>query len=206
MELRDRLRALELDVDVERAVLVGLDREPRALDAERGQQLGLALERRPARDCLSIRPNPDRCPRGSTSIGTVPIPVSSRTVALPSAEEIAKALPRVGWPANESSLSGVKIRIRASPSSSGGRTKTVSERFISRASACISPGLEPAPVGEDRELIALQRRFGEDVEEDVGQRALFGRNTAEALGEGRGEEVEIDAHRRGTYPASVTSR
>ena len=69
------------------------------------------------------------------------------------------------------------------------------------------PGVEPAPVGEDGELVALQRRFGEDVEEDVGQRALFGRDTAEALGEGRGEEVEIDAHRRGTYPASVaTSR
>ena len=36
------------------------------------------------------------------------------------------------------------------------------------------PGVEPAPVGEDGELVALQRRFGEDVEEDVGQRALLG--------------------------------
>ena len=38
--------------------------------------------------------------------------------------------------------------------------------------------VEPAPVGEDRELVALQRRFGEDVEEDVGQRALLGPDAA----------------------------
>src|SRR5262249_33649893 len=44
---RNRLLALELDVDVEGAVLVGLDREARALDPDRGQQLGVELERRP---------------------------------------------------------------------------------------------------------------------------------------------------------------
>ena len=67
--------------------------------------------------------------------------------------------------------------------------------------------VEPPPVGEDGELVALQRRFGEDVEEDVGRRALLGHDTGDALAEGRGEEVEIDAHRRGTYPApAATSR
>ena len=50
-------------------------------------------------------------------------------------------MPSVGWPANGSSFTGVKIRIRTSASPDrGGSTNTVSEKAISFASACIVSG------------------------------------------------------------------
>ena len=52
-------------------------------------------------------------------------------------------MPSVGCPANGSSTAGVKIRIRACPPDSGGSTKTVSDRFSSRASRCISSSSSP---------------------------------------------------------------
>src|SRR5205823_8686699 len=49
-----------------------------------------------------------------------------------------QAVPTVGWPAKGSSLNGVKMRTRAAcVGSSGGRTKVVSEKFISRAMRCM---------------------------------------------------------------------
>ena len=54
-------------------------------------------------------------------------------------------MPSTGWPANRSSLLGVKMRIRASPPASGGSTKTVSDRFSSRASGCISSAGTSSP-------------------------------------------------------------
>ena len=55
------------------------------------------------------------------------------------------AEPRTGCPAKGSSTSGVKIRIRACPPDSGGSTKTVSEKFISRASFNIVSSSTPRP-------------------------------------------------------------
>jgi hypothetical protein len=48
------------------------------------------------------------------------------------------ATARERWPAKGSSVAGVKIRTRASPPCSAGSTKTVSERFSSRAIRCIA--------------------------------------------------------------------
>ena len=48
-------------------------------------------------------------------------------------------MPSVGCPANGSSCAGVKMRMRTCPSPSFGSTNTVSEKFISFASRCISP-------------------------------------------------------------------
>ncbi len=82
-----------------------------------------------------MRPNSSRppSPRSST-IGTIPCFVSSQIsgscIGVPS----TNAVPRTGWPANGSSDAGVKIRIRAWPSASGGYTKTVSLNAISLAS------------------------------------------------------------------------
>src|SRR5262249_6157421 len=61
------------------------------------------------------------------------------------------------------------------------------------------PGVEPAPVGEDSELVALQRRTGEDVEQHIGDVALRGLDPGDVLGEGHGEAIEVGAHRTGTY-------
>ena len=52
-------------------------------------------------------------------------------------------MPSVGCPANGISWSGLKIRIRAVPPCSGGRTKAVSEKPISSASACIVVSSSP---------------------------------------------------------------
>ena len=78
--------------------------------------------------------------------------------------------PSVGCPANGSSKYGVKIRIRTLPPLSGGSTNTVSLNPISSASACIVVVVEPARVGEDRELVSGQGRVGEDVGDDVAER------------------------------------
>jgi hypothetical protein len=77
--------------------------------------------------------SPSRC----SSIGTTPTPISSRTVESPSAVPITNAVPRTGCPANGISFAGVKMRMRTSPPCSGGRTKTVSAKFISLARLCI---------------------------------------------------------------------
>jgi hypothetical protein len=51
------------------------------------------------------------------------------------------AVPTVGWPANGNSRAGVKIRSRrVCARSSGGSTKTVSDRLNSRATCCIRVG------------------------------------------------------------------
>ena len=78
------------------------------------------------------------------------------------------AVPRHGCPANGSSDFGVKMRIRTVPPCSGGSTKVVSENPISSANACIvTPSSER--VGEDGELVALERLIGEDIGNDVAQ-------------------------------------
>ena len=86
-----------------------------------------------------MRPNTILGPSRSSSTGTTPAPVSSRTTIFDSGPPRTNAAPSVGWPANGSSTAGVKIRMRTSAVGSvGGRTKTVSESFVSRASSCIS--------------------------------------------------------------------
>ena len=73
----------------------------------------------------------------------MPIPHSSRISSSCSGAARTNAVPSVGWPANGSSTDGVKIRKRAWPSCSGGRTNVVSERFSSRARRCISSVSRP---------------------------------------------------------------
>ena len=75
--------------------------------------------------------------------GTVPTPVSSRTTPSWSGAASTSAAPSVGCPANGISWRGLKIRIRAVPSAAAGSTNTVSEKPISRASACIVPSSRP---------------------------------------------------------------
>jgi hypothetical protein len=64
----------------------------------------------------------------------------------------AKVLPIVGWPAIGSSEPGVKIRIftRAGPpgvAPSAGKMNVLSEKFISRAIACICSVESPSGAG-----------------------------------------------------------
>ena len=73
----------------------------------------------------------------SSSIGTTPRPVSSAMRPFCRGPASTNAVPSTGCPANGSSVRGVKILIRTSPSPSAGSTNTVSEKLISRASACI---------------------------------------------------------------------
>jgi hypothetical protein len=87
----------------------------------------------------SISPKMIRGPSRVSSTGTTPESVSIRITSFESGPPSTNAAPSVGWPANGSSRAGVKIRIRTSASSDdGGSTKTVSERFVSRAISCIS--------------------------------------------------------------------
>src|SRR3989442_12690734 len=83
-----------------------------------------------------MRPKVIRGPSRSSTTGTRPRPVSSTMVGSCSGAARTKALPSTGCPANGSSLNGVKIRILACPPLSAGYTKTVSEKFISRAIGC----------------------------------------------------------------------
>ena len=86
----------------------------------------------------SIQPKLIRAPSRSSSTGTIPAPVSSRSTIACSGPPSTKAAPSVGCPAKGSSAAGVKMRMRTSaPSACGGSTKTVSDRFVSRASRCI---------------------------------------------------------------------
>ena len=73
----------------------------------------------------------------SSATGTIPARVSSSMMPRWSGAPSTNAVPSVGWPANRISVPGLKILIRAVPPCSGGRTKTVSEKPISRVSACI---------------------------------------------------------------------
>ncbi len=86
----------------------------------------------------------------SSSTGTGPIPSSSENRVVPGAscprDASTQLVPTVGWPANGTSRAGVKIRTRAAQSERvGGSTNVVSERFISRATACISSSARPRP-------------------------------------------------------------
>ncbi len=81
----------------------------------------------------TIRPDSSR----SSCTGTTPTAVSSAIVSSWSGAASTNAEPSVGWPAKGSSVTGVKIRMRACPPSRAGRTYTVSEKPISFASACI---------------------------------------------------------------------
>ena len=76
------------------------------------------------------------------------------------------AVPTLGWPVKGSSLPGVKIRTRASPPASGGSTNVVSDRFISRAMACISSSAETVGLREHGERVALVGLVGEHVDLD----------------------------------------
>ena len=78
--------------------------------------------------------------------GTRPARIPSTTLSRPdSNEETTYAVPRVGWPANGSSYSGVKIRTSAStPSPPGPVTNVVSERLSWRAIDCICSSLTSA--------------------------------------------------------------
>jgi len=70
---------------------------------------------------------------------------SSRTIGTPLSRLSATATPTVGCPANASSLRGVKMRTEAVwVSVFGDCTKTVSERFSSRAIRCIWSSSSPS--------------------------------------------------------------
>ncbi len=86
----------------------------------------------------SIQPKRISGPSRSSSTGTTPAPVSSRSTIFWRGPPSTNAEPSVGCPANGSSAAGVKMRMRTSASAArAGRTNTVSENAISFASACM---------------------------------------------------------------------
>ena len=120
----------------------------------------------------SIQPKTIAAPSRSSSTGTTPAPVSSRSTIFCSGPPSTNAAPSVGCPANGSSAAGVKIRIRTSASSAcGGSTNTVSEKLISLRERLHRQRVEIARVGEHRELVPRERRVGEDVGDDVAEAA-----------------------------------
>ena len=173
IECGDLLGRVELDVDVLRAEVVQLDRQPRAFDAERGEELVGPREGLPGRNRLlhpaeddpgalaleldghdagsGLEPDHDLLERQAEHERGCRAPDGLRTAAR---------------------SPGVKMRIRTSASSAcAGSTNTVSAKAISFASACIVSRVEVARVGEDRELVPGQRRVGEDVGDDVAELA-----------------------------------
>src|SRR3954462_2088269 len=92
-----------------------------------------------------MRPKKTPPPSRPGPTGTMPDFVSRRSSSACSGPPSTKAVPSVGWPANGTSAVGGKIRMRACPSPSGGSTKTVSDRFVSRARRCISSSPSPRP-------------------------------------------------------------
>ncbi len=119
-----------------RAEAVEVHRQERA-DTERLLQLLGLRERLPLGIGCCIQPKVILAPSRSSVTGTMPDWVSSRISPSCSGWASTNADPRTGWPAKGSSLAGVKIRMRACPPLSGGKTNTVSERFISRARTCM---------------------------------------------------------------------
>ncbi len=92
---------------------------------------------------VALGTSPDR----STTTATGPTP-SSNTISLrpdpDSAIASTHAVPTVGWPANGSSIFGVKMRSRQVwAASSGGSTKVVSARLNSRAMVCMAASDRP---------------------------------------------------------------
>ena len=170
-ERRDRFRRLELEVDVAGAEVVALDGQRRA--GEPDARSGSAPGRRRAasagaaapsarRRCAARRARARRARRRPLSRAGSRSSTAARRGRTP--------LPSVGWPAKGSSTAGVKILMRTSASSlDGGRTNTVSDRFVSFASACIVSVVEVACIGEDGELVACERDVGEDVADDVAE-------------------------------------
>ena len=136
---RARRRRRERDEDVLRAVVVELDGQRRARRAERREhRLGI-LDRLDARHRLrhAAEHDPPRTRRARAR------PARSRRRS-PARSRRAGAARRArtphrasDGPRTASPTAGLKIRIRAVPPCSGGSTKTVSEKPISRASACI---------------------------------------------------------------------
>ena len=119
----DRGLVRKPDEDVARAVLVDLDREERLVDAERGEQFVDPVVRL-VREGGCVHPAEDRCRRALERIGR-PRWVSSLTSSRPSVWPRKNARPSTGWPANGSSVPGVKIRIArvaAAPRAAGGRS------------------------------------------------------------------------------------
>jgi len=75
-------------------------------------------------------------------------PLPATVTSAPLSPRKAKAVPKVGCPANGNSSSTVKMRTRTPRSHSmvvRGRMKVVSERFVSLANACICASVRPRP-------------------------------------------------------------
>ena len=95
-----------------------------------------------------IHANRSRSPSHSRSTGVGPTPSPNTKRGRPGRISpvwaSAKVLPIVGCPAIGISVAGVKIRIRTSvPAVSDGRMNVLSEKFISRASACMRSTARP---------------------------------------------------------------
>ena len=92
------------------------------------------------------------CPDFSSKrTGTLPTLSSRATSRVPVEPRNWKAVPSVGWPAKGNSSCTVKIRTRTprsrSLAASRGKMNVVSERFISRAMACICESSSPRASG-----------------------------------------------------------
>jgi hypothetical protein len=116
----------ELEVREARPLVVELDRQPRAEAEELLHLVGLRerlvlrdrLAHPPERDARTFALERDRHDTGARL--ELDLPELHR-----SGEHVRRA--EDGCPANGSSVAGVKMRIRACPPASGGRTNTVSE-------------------------------------------------------------------------------
>ncbi len=169
----------ERDEHVAEAVVVDLDRQLRALDAERRE----AAPPRPrtARSVgigCSIRPKTIRAPsRSSSDRARRPLPVSSRISPSWSGPARTNAEPSVGMPGErhlDARREDPDLRVGVL-----GRRRVDEDRLreVHLAREPLERLLgELARVGEDGELVARERRVGEDVADDVAE----GRHRAES--------------------------
>ena len=151
------------------AVVVELDRQLGALDAERRKQLASSAYGSTVGIGCCIQPKMIRAASPAPAHGTMPLPVSSRISSSCSGAARTNAVPSVGWPANGISLRRREDADARVPAALRPAGRTLSRTGSSRGRAAASVRLDVARVGEDGERVARERRVGEDVGDDVAE-------------------------------------
>ena len=132
-----------------------------------------AVERLPATGSAAPSSrNGSAAPSRSSSTGTTPAPVSSRSTIFCSGPPSTNAAPSVGWPGERQLARGREdpdpdvgvLRLRREHEHRLGEVHLLRERLHRQR-------VEIARVGEDGELVARERRVGEDVGDDVAEAA-----------------------------------
>ena len=143
-------------------------REPARRRARGSSASGVRIRldgRAPAAPCDRTRSRPTR--RARARRARCPRPVSSSTTPRWSGAPRTHAVPRTGCPANGSSVRGVKIRTRTRPALFRRKhERRLREPDLERE-RLHGLDVELARIGENGELIPLERPVGEHVDDDV---------------------------------------